>query len=203
MCPSNKNLESRLLELKNWALQYDPDPQHSSHVCFLCNRLFDEMYFFHRLEKDDLFLLQASALLHDIGWSAGSKGHHKSSMKMILCDDTIPLDKENCLLVANIARYHRKSLPKDSHKNFMSCSTAQQKKIRILSSFLRLADGLDASHQSIVRDLSILEKEDELVLTIDIGDNDILYEEESLKKKKTLFEQTFEKKLMIQCKKKI
>lgn len=201
MSPDLKYSESMLSEVRKWALQWDPDPAHSRQVCFLCKCLFDELVFLRELEGNDCFLLQAAALAHDIGWSAGGKGHHKQSMKMILSDDLFPFQNQDRLIVANIARYHRKSLPKESHENFSKCSNEQQHTILILSSFLRLADGLDASHQSIVRDIKVRVEAEYVVLVCDVEDNHITHEKESFQKKKNLFEQTFERKLLLECKK--
>src|SRR4029079_16599390 len=56
---------------------------HSEHVAKLCLELFDELRSIHGLGAIERELIEYGALLHDIGWHIGSKGHHKHSMYLI------------------------------------------------------------------------------------------------------------------------
>jgi alpha-galactosidase len=47
-------------------------------------RLFDELQPLHLLGAQERFWLNAGALLHDIGWIEGQKGHHKTALRTIL-----------------------------------------------------------------------------------------------------------------------
>jgi len=68
-------------------------------------------------------------------------------------------------IIANIARYHRKSHPSPKHLPFVQLSSAQQDIVRKLSAILRVADGLDYGRQSRVREIH-LESKAEKVLEI-------------------------------------
>src|SRR4030095_14012958 len=57
-------------------------------------------------------------------------------------------------LIANIARYHRKSHPSLKHVPFSQLSPFQQDVVRKLSAILRIADALDMDHQSKIKDIS-------------------------------------------------
>ena len=53
-------------------------------------------------------------------------------------------------IIAQIARYHRKSEPKPSHAEFAALDAADQHLVRTLAGILRVAIGLDRSHRGRV-----------------------------------------------------
>ncbi len=131
----------------------DYEAAHSNHVSFLALRLFDELYPLHLLGVKERFWLNAGGLLHDIGWIEGGRSHHKTSMRIILTTSMLPFSNKERLIVGSIARYHRKSLPKQKHDNFAALTTDEQRQTTILAAFLRLADGLDRDHYGQIIDL--------------------------------------------------
>jgi exopolyphosphatase/guanosine-5'-triphosphate,3'-diphosphate pyrophosphatase len=58
-------------------------------------------------------------------------------------------------LVANIARYHRRAEPKNSHPRFSRLSKSDRTLVRKLSGILRIADGLDRTHTQAVTDVAL------------------------------------------------
>jgi putative phosphoesterase len=147
-----------LKAVRQLARECNDEKQHSEHVTTLALNLFDELKLLHKFTKEDRFLLNCAALLHDIGWIEGQKGHHKTAMKLILNSKTLPFPDNQKRIIALIARYHRKALPKDSHPLFPLLSERDKQKIQILAGILRIADGLDRTHtcaiQSVACDLS-------------------------------------------------
>jgi exopolyphosphatase/pppGpp-phosphohydrolase len=126
------------------------EKQHSEHVAQLALRLFDELRPVLKLTEQDRYLLNCAGLLHDIGWTEGAKGHHKTAMRLILASQTLPFADRQRTMIALIARYHRKALPKDSHPVFSRLSSHDKQKTRILAGILRIADGLDRTHTNAV-----------------------------------------------------
>jgi exopolyphosphatase/guanosine-5'-triphosphate,3'-diphosphate pyrophosphatase len=116
-------------------------------------RLFDETRSIHGLGTPERELIEYAALLHDIGWHIARTSHHKHSMYLIQNGDLKNFSDEEIEIIANIARYHRKSPPKSKHANYANLSPRGKEIVRVGASLLRLADGLDRSHSSIVRDL--------------------------------------------------
>lgn len=127
--------------------------EHVQHVSHLTLRVFDELVPLHGLGGVPRFFLQSAAILHDIGWVEGWKNHHKIALKIILETPILLLNHRERLIIGSIARYHRKSLPTLSHDHYASLNPEDRRLVQILSSFLRLADGLDRSHRSKIRDL--------------------------------------------------
>ena len=128
------------------AAQCGYDAQHSRQVTQLALCLFDELYELHQLDGEDRFRLECAGLLHDIGTLEGWKGHHRATLRIILESPLLPLDRQERLVIGNIARYHRKSLPALTHAPFAALDLAEQDTVSRLAALLRLADGLDHDH---------------------------------------------------------
>ncbi len=124
---------------------------HTHQVTRLALMIFDALEEVHRMGVRDRSLLHYAALLHDIGWAEGPQGHHKASMRLILSDSGLPFGRAERQMVALIARYHRKALPSERHEHYRNLDRADQHRVCMLAGILRVADGLDRSHNSIVR----------------------------------------------------
>jgi exopolyphosphatase/guanosine-5'-triphosphate,3'-diphosphate pyrophosphatase len=124
---------------------------HSEQVASLTMRLFDELRSLHGFGALERELIEYAALLHDIGWHIGRKGHHKHSMYLILHGDLKPFSDEEIAIMAHIARYHRKSPPKRTHESYMALSPRARKIVDVGAALLRLADGLDRSHSQVIQ----------------------------------------------------
>ena len=188
--------EKRLGKIREIALKYNSDPEHSDTVRRLSLELFDKMGDLHRLGHEERYWLGCAAILHDIGWSQGPKGHHKSSLRLILNDQEFPFTSDERYIIGSIARYHRKAHPKKSHFHFAAISKDNKQKVRVLASILRIADGMDGTHSSVVTGIDLKIDSDSVMLNC-FASNDTGLEQESILKKKDLFENTFGKKLIV------
>jgi exopolyphosphatase/guanosine-5'-triphosphate,3'-diphosphate pyrophosphatase len=130
---------------------YEAD--HAHHVADLALTLFDEMTALHDLGEVDRRLLHIACLLHDIGHIAGKRGHHKRSMHLIADETDLPLTDNARSIVACIARYHRKALPKLRHTLYAQLDVDDRHRVRLLAGMLRIADALDKGHIAVVTDL--------------------------------------------------
>jgi exopolyphosphatase/pppGpp-phosphohydrolase len=128
------------------------EEEHSRQVCRIALNLFDELRSLAGLDLDeeDRLRLEWAAMLHDIGWIEGQKGHHKTSQRMILEAPELRFGPRTRRLVGAIARYHRKATPSARHEAFAALGPEDRKKVCLLSGILRVADGLDRSHQNLV-----------------------------------------------------
>ncbi len=125
--------------------------EHTHQVTRLALALFDELRDLHGLGPRERVWLHLAALLHDIGWIEGQKGHHKTALRIIREDPALPLDARERNVVGSIARYHRKALPDEKHGHWNELSEADRPKVARLAAILRVADGLDRTHRSVVR----------------------------------------------------
>jgi len=151
-------------ELVKYAERYFFDAEHSLQVLKLSELLFECLTGLHKLGKSYLFSLQAAAILHDIGLHNGATKHHKSSCDIIMADPPPAIDPDSLARIACIARYHRKALPGPSHAVYSHLSSRERGVVQKLSAILRIADGMDYSHESCVDSLDCDIKPDKVVI---------------------------------------
>jgi exopolyphosphatase/guanosine-5'-triphosphate,3'-diphosphate pyrophosphatase len=126
---------------------------HSEQVARICMKLFDELRLLHGMSAAERELIEYGALLHDIGWHIGRDSHHKHSMYLILHGDLKNFSDDEVKVVANIARYHRKATPHRKHDTYAELPARLRRVVDVGAAFLRLSDGLDRSHSSVIQDL--------------------------------------------------
>lgn len=170
--------------------KYVFDEQHGLAVARHAVQLFDETRTLHNLPIEYRTLLEVAALLHDIGTFISLTDHHKHTLYLLLATPIIGLSKEQNALVANIARYHRKSMPKLSHEHYAALSSKDRVIVSKLAAILRLADAMDNEHESRVKSFEVEFKKPKFIIRL-WGDGDLLLEKWSLMKKSAMFEQVF------------
>lgn len=123
---------------------------HCRQVARLAVALFDQTASLHGLDRKARTLLACAGLLHDIGVSVTYQRHHKHSRDLILAASLPALTPREKLIVANLARYHRKGHPSPEHAHFARLAAADRELVRMLAALLRIADGLDRTHNDAV-----------------------------------------------------
>jgi len=138
--------------------RYETEPEHTRHVARLALQLFDQLQEWHRLGARDRDLLACAALLHDVGWSESQPdgtGHHKASARLIRAHAWRGLSAAEKECVAEVARYHRKSLPDIAvHPTYARLGEVDRRRAGYLAAFLRIADGLDRRHVQRVQSVT-------------------------------------------------
>ena len=179
------------------ALRYHDDRDHTRQVAWISLRIFDDLEQLHGLGAGERKFLECAALLHDTGWSGGRKGHHKRSYEIILNDPGLPFRDRDRRVIAAVARYHRKALPDLSHREFALLESSDQRVVQVLAAILRVADGLDVSHQDRVQAISCHEKPGVITCRCRVsGPADA--EKMSAGKKSDLFSMVFSRALIIE-----
>ena len=126
--------------------KYQFDEPHASHVAALSKLLFDALRKEHQLPPRFETLLTVAALLHDIGLFVSNRSHHKHSMYLILNSDLFGLSARDLQLVALVARYHRRALPRTTHEGYTTLDRETRVAVSKLAAILRVADALDSGH---------------------------------------------------------
>ncbi len=160
--------------------------------------LFYQLNDLHKLSDKYSSILQAAAMLHDIGLFIAEPKHHKHSYYLIKSSGINSFDKLDLDVVANIARYHRKAHPSQKHLGFSQLSPSNQDVIRKLSAILRIADAFDYRHDQKVIALTCAVKKSKAITVTASGTDDIGDEIAWASKKGQLFEEVFNLKLVIQ-----
>ncbi len=151
---ANMTDEKKLKSVLALAEKCNYEKQHTHQVEKLSLQLFDGLSELHRLGSKEKLLLRYGAILHDIGWIEGRKGHHKVALKIIMDDNALPFNLRDKSIIALLTRYHRKALPKEQHTYFRDLNTKDRNIVRKLAGILRVADGLDRSHECRVKSIS-------------------------------------------------
>jgi exopolyphosphatase/guanosine-5'-triphosphate,3'-diphosphate pyrophosphatase len=172
------------------------DRAHGQHVALLATRLFDQLADEHGLSRRERLLLRAAALLHDIGIYVSIRGHHKHSQYLLAAAQIFGLSDEDTAVVSNIARYHRRAPPQESHLPYVALDRRDRVIVNKLAAILRVANALDAEHLQKVRDLRLLRGKRSWVLEID-GSGDMTMEQMAATARSDLFVEVFGRKLLI------
>lgn len=139
--------------------RYETEPEHVLHVRDLSLQVFDGLQSWHQLTDLDRLILEAAASLHDIGWKISGeegRGHHKASARLIREFGWGDVPPDVVELIAQVARYHRKSTPTHEHEEFAALTPEQQRRVSILAAMLRIGDALDRRHRQFVRRASVV-----------------------------------------------
>ena len=170
--------------------KYDVDQKHAEHVSGLALSLFDQLKSIHKLGKRDRLLLELAALLHEVGNYIGTPGHHRHAFYIIAETPILGLTDEELLVVANLARYHRKAMPDPQHECFAQLSEDDQERVRTLAAILRVADALDHDHKQRVLTVKAKAGDSKLKLKVRAR-GDVTLDEWALEGKGDLFKEEF------------
>lgn len=153
----------RRTNLLRLAHQLDPDPAHAEHTAMLATALFDRTVALHGLGDDARELLDAAAIVHNVGLSISHSSHHKHTYYVVRNSEQLTGFTEHEIeMIAVISRYHRKSRPKTKHDEFDALSCDDRRLVQILAGMLRIAIGLDRRHAASVRSVRAIIDDDEL-----------------------------------------
>jgi len=178
--------------------EIDPEPEHGLQVTRLALGLFDSLAPLHGMGGRERYLLEAAALLHDVGMSVSDKRHHKNSYELIKNHPFALWSPGEVAVIALVARYHRKAAPSVKHPSFLALPEADREMVRRLAAILRLADGLDRAHLSTVKDLEV-EYDPRTVRVKLYADRDCSTEIWGGERKARLFESVFSRRLSLEA----
>jgi exopolyphosphatase/guanosine-5'-triphosphate,3'-diphosphate pyrophosphatase len=177
--------------------KYSFDEPHATTVAKLAVQIFDQTKAVHELDAESRLLLEVAALLHDIGHFVNVSNHHKHTLYIIQSSPLIGLTSQQMNIVANIARYHRKSPPKLQHKHYEDLAPRHRLLISRLAAILRLADALDHEHASTVHEVQLEYKRQQFIFRLK-GKGDMLLEKWALVNKRELFESVFDANVIVE-----
>ncbi len=137
------------------ARRYQYPKIHSHHTAKLALSLFDQTQSIHGMGETEREWLEYASFLHDIGHHIQENQHHKHTYYLIAHADLPGFSLDEIRIIANVARYHRRAVPKTHHAGFKLLNAGDRKKVLELSAILRIADGLDRTHFSVIRSVKV------------------------------------------------
>jgi exopolyphosphatase/guanosine-5'-triphosphate,3'-diphosphate pyrophosphatase len=151
------------------AHRYDEDVAHAEHATDLALALFDQTASIHELGEPERQILEAAGVLHNVGRFIAHAAHHKHSYYLIRhSEQLLGFTEQELELIALVARYHRKSMPRGRHAEYSALSEPDQQRVRVLAGLLRVGIGLDRTYQRVVQevDVDIAEASVEIALQV-------------------------------------
>lgn len=107
------------------------------------------------------------------------------------------MDDSDKGIIALVIRYHSRSFPKASHKEYMDLSPKRRRTVVKLASILRLAEALDCEHSGRVESVKVTVRKKKVILLLK-GKGDLLLERWALNYGSRLFEKTYKRKIVIE-----
>ncbi len=179
------------------AERFRVDREHAETVAELAVCLFDQLKSEHGLTPRHRLLLRVAGLLHEVGGVVSNRAHHKHSYYLISNSEIFGLNRDEIIIAAHVARYHRRAVPKPSHVEYMMLSRNTRVVINKLAALLRVADALARGHLRQIADLRFERQADELVVYVP-GTADLLLEQRSMAAKGDLFEDIYGLKVRLE-----
>jgi len=145
----------------------DEDQPHSAQVARLALELFDASQEHHGLGDDAREILEAAALLCNVGMFLSHAQHHKHSYYVIRSTDRLTgFNDDEVERIALVARYHRKSDPRPKHVEFAALDDHVKQEVSVLAGLLRVAIGLDRNHAARVSSVAVEDAPDGLAVLV-------------------------------------
>lgn len=166
------------------------DELHGRHVARLSLSLFDQLQDLHGLSEADRRILLVAAVLHDVGQFISYRRHHKHSLYLIYNSEVPGISRDERVLAALVARYHRRAEPKNSHYLYTDLKDGDRRRVARMAAILRIADALDREHRQRVPSVEARVSDGRLVLEME-GRGDLLLEYWALQKKGQMFDSVY------------
>jgi CHAD domain-containing protein len=105
---------------------------------------------------EERLILQAAAILHEVGRSRTSKAHHKATYRMIRrMKPPVGWTKSDLDIVALVARFHRRALPGLDHRALKGYQLPLRHSLLLLAGLLRMANAFGGKPYRGVRRLEV------------------------------------------------
>ncbi|MFN2137023.1 MAG: hypothetical protein ACK2UK_13770 [Candidatus Promineifilaceae bacterium] len=187
----------RRFSVLNMARVYSYDKDHANHVRFLADRLFEQLLPLHGYGRDDLLLLDAAAMLHDLGSIIDYAGHHKHSQMLIVNRGLGGYTPREIALIALLTRYHRKGNPTPDDYASLFVEGDELLLVR-LAAMLRMAEFLERGRNGNVDDIAASWDDTQLRLTIVADDYPAVEMWQAERNAADLMEQAFGRALVLE-----
>jgi CHAD domain-containing protein len=159
--PAERELRAAgLSRLAEWAYFVTPDVPRVRRVARLSLQLYDGLSNCGLVAKNSniegRYILQAAALLQEVGHFKKGKAHHKESYRMIRkISPPAGWSKRDIEMTASIARFHRRALPRADHKILRAYEFPLRNSLVLLAAILRFANAFHAKPYRSVRRLEV------------------------------------------------
>lgn len=182
--------QEQLSLLHSIGRRYHYDEAHSRQVEKLAVLMFDKLGRHHGMDSHCRILLQATALLHDIGKYVSLRSHSLYSYKLIMSSDILGFSEMDKKIVALASYYHAHRLFGNVHPDVEPMSPEVMPLVAKLAALVRLADAMDRSYKQKIRNCRVNIKNG--VMKVDaVTREDLTIEEWTFASKASFFEEVY------------
>jgi exopolyphosphatase/guanosine-5'-triphosphate,3'-diphosphate pyrophosphatase len=187
--------EARTAAVEQFAKSCGVDLPHAKQVAKIAGSLWQQLAAPLGLRASDRELIEAAALLANVGYLINFEGHHKHSYHLIVNSELAGFEREQLRMLALVARYHRGSRPKKKHGDFRVLGDDDRRRVAAAAAILRLALALDRTHQQRVQEICAQITGGHVEITVEAqGDADVdLW---AARSKVKLFERVFDREVV-------
>lgn len=176
---------------REFARRYHVDLPHAEHVARLSRELFRGLQDVHELDLRCETILYIAALLHEVGLYVSQNAYHKHSYYLISHGELFGLSDVDQQIVALVARYHRRAVPKPSHEPYARLTRDNRVTMSRLAGILRVAVSLDHGRSQRIHDIQCQPERERLVITAQASAGDLSLEQQVLRRESALFRDVF------------
>lgn len=172
--PQSVSPDERRTAVEQFAQSCGVDLAHACQVARIAASLWEQLAEPLGLRPDDRELIEAAALVANVGYLISFEGHHKHSYHLILNSELPGFEREQLRLLALVARYHRGAPPKQKHPEYRDLNDEDRRRVAALAAILRLALALDRTHQQHVAEVRARVEKDSVQISVKAhGDADV------------------------------
>ena len=169
---------------------------HAEQVTRFSLDLFDALQHELDLPAEGRGLLEAAAILHDVGHAIAYERHHRHSFHLISFAKLPGFNAKETRLIAAIARYHQGSMPRTRHEAMQGLSKPDRQLVEQMASLLKLADGLDRTKGQRVERIALAVEPLNVCVQV-FGRADLDVEIHGAQGRADLFERTFGRRVEV------
>jgi exopolyphosphatase/guanosine-5'-triphosphate,3'-diphosphate pyrophosphatase len=148
--------EVRRGSVENLSRRFPTHPAHVEHMAKLSDEIYEGLCAAGLREASDeeRELLWAACMLHDVGMTIDYDDHHHHSQYLILSCGLPGYTPRELMLIALIARWHRKGQPDASELDDLE-RKGDAARLRLLCGVIRLAEQLERSRDQVVESVAV------------------------------------------------
>lgn len=178
------------------ASKYQVNIEYSERVAQFAQSLFEQLKgIFHNWGTEEWELLWAATILHKCGLYVNHAAYHKHSYYLIRNAELLGFTELELETIANLARYHRKSIPKKKHDPYSKLPDTHRKIVKQLNTILRLAVALNSRQIEAIKTVKCRYDEEDKKLYLHLlstdSNDDCTLEMWNLNYNKLVFENEF------------
>jgi exopolyphosphatase/guanosine-5'-triphosphate,3'-diphosphate pyrophosphatase len=180
----------------NLGKKFHYDEAHSRLVAQHCMTLFDALVKEHGMNRRHRVMLEAAAILHDVGTYIKASGHQKHGQYIVSNSEIFGLHQDELGIVSNVINYHRGEPPSHSDIEYIKLQREERILVLKMASILRVADALDRGHSQQIKKITVERRQETVAINVD-KTYDLTLELMGLEEKGKMFQDVFGFKVIL------